>query len=122
MPITHPAVPTGQVSSFSTLRSALQEHRVSGSFVEDTFRVPRTSRGHPLRPLTPWRGQTKIKFDAMPDVYGGRGLPLALLSSGLAPSSVVRDGMEPVLGGSASGILTLRVSVRAPALRVLTTC
>ena len=79
------------------------------SFVEDTFRVPRTSRGLLLKPLAPWRGQHKIQFDALPSVYSGRGVPLSLIASGIAPGGIFRDCMEPVFCGS---ILMLRVSVR----------
>ena len=106
----HPPIGTQNLSPFSSLCFALEEHRVNESFVEDTFRVPRTSRGLLLKPLAPWRGQHKIQFDALPSVYSGRGVPLSLIASGIAPGGIFRDCMEPVFCGS---ILMLRVSVRA---------
>lgn len=91
-----------------------------GSFVEDTFRVPRSSKGLMLKPLNPWRGQTKIKFDSLNHVYRGRGVPLSILSSGMAPGNAMCDCTEQVLSGCPSGILTLRVTVRALVVSVLT--
>ncbi|KZT70254.1 hypothetical protein DAEQUDRAFT_764716 [Daedalea quercina L-15889] len=107
----HPNLKPENISNYSSLVSALQDHRVRGSFVEDTFRVPRSFGGVLLKPLSPWAGQTRITFESTADVFGGRGLPLSLLQGGMAPGRVLRGASEPVFGnGAPRNTFTLRVS------------
>ncbi|KAH9833849.1 uncharacterized protein C8Q71DRAFT_178191 [Rhodofomes roseus] len=104
----HPTLSPDNLSRFSSLVSALEDHRVHGSFIEDTFRVPRSSRGALMKPLPAWKGQRRVMFEAAPNFFGGRGVPLSHLSSGLAPGSVVKDPSEPIFLGR--NVLNLRVS------------
>jgi len=107
----HPVLHPENISSYSSLISALEDHRVRGSFVEDTFRVPRSSRGTLLKPLPAWAGQTTITFETVQGLFGGRGLPLAFLQSGMAPGGVLRNASDHVFTSRSPGnLFKLRLS------------
>ncbi|KAH9919688.1 uncharacterized protein B0H18DRAFT_1122334 [Fomitopsis serialis] len=107
----HPTLHPENVSSYSSLVSALEDHRVRGSFVEDTFRVPRTSSGSLLRPLPAWAGQITITFDTVQGLFGGRGLPLAFLQSGMAPGGILRHASDHVFANRSPGsVFNIRLS------------